>query len=158
VIALVLGAVLAHPQAPPKWTLRHARSVLSSRPFAVVDETQADEPDYELVFMRVDALRLRHAFPSVARLLLGRRLIGRASTDGRDALRPPECRHLLVVGARQRHRRPFLAVPRGRAEDAVALVLKAFAGYASCPEQPDAWHQYSGSRDEYAVSSVRLDM
>jgi hypothetical protein len=23
----------------------------------------------------------------------------------------------------------------------------SFTGYASCPEQPDAWHQYSGSRD-----------
>jgi hypothetical protein len=33
------------------------------------------------------------------------------------------------------------------------LVLKAFAGYLDCPQQPDAWHQYSGSRDEYAVSS-----
>lgn len=34
------------------------------------------------------------------------------------------------------------------------LVMKAFAGYPSCPEQPDAWHQYSGSRDEYAVTSA----
>jgi hypothetical protein len=33
------------------------------------------------------------------------------------------------------------------------LVLKAFAGYTDCPDQPDAWHQYSGSRDEYALSS-----
>jgi hypothetical protein len=32
--------------------------------------------------------------------------------------------------------------------------MKAFARYASCPAQPDAWHQYSGSRDEYVVTSA----
>jgi hypothetical protein len=35
--------------------------------------------------------------------------------------------------------------------------MKAFAGYASCPAQPDAWHQDSGSRDEYVVTSAFMD-
>lgn len=33
------------------------------------------------------------------------------------------------------------------------VVLKVFPGYAKCPDQPDAWHQYAGATDEYAVKS-----
>jgi hypothetical protein len=33
------------------------------------------------------------------------------------------------------------------------LVLKAFAGYATCASQPDAWHQYSASLAEYELPS-----
>ena len=58
-VALVVAAALAHSPATPRWTLRHARAVLTSHAFAVVDETQPDEPDYKLVFTRGDALRLR---------------------------------------------------------------------------------------------------
>jgi len=31
------------------------------------------------------------------------------------------------------------------------LVLKAFDDYLTCPAQPDAWHQYSGTRAEYSL-------
>jgi hypothetical protein len=31
------------------------------------------------------------------------------------------------------------------------LVLKAFDDYLTCPAQPDAWHQYSGTRSEYTL-------
>ena len=31
------------------------------------------------------------------------------------------------------------------------LVLKAFDGYLGCTAQPDAWHQYSGTRAEYEL-------
>jgi hypothetical protein len=52
-VALVVGAALAHTP------LRDARAALTSHPFAVVDESQPDEPDYDLVFTRSDARRLR---------------------------------------------------------------------------------------------------
>ena len=32
------------------------------------------------------------------------------------------------------------------------LVLKAFSGYRSCSDQPDAWHQYSAALPEYDLS------
>src|SRR5437763_1492730 len=60
-VALGLGAALAQPARRPRWTLRHARAVLSSRAFAVVDETQRDEPNYNLVFTGGDTRRLRRA-------------------------------------------------------------------------------------------------
>jgi hypothetical protein len=59
VVALVLGAALAHPPAAPKWTVRQAQAVLSAHPYRVIDESQPDEPDYVLSFTRPDARRLR---------------------------------------------------------------------------------------------------
>jgi Glycosyl hydrolase family 99 len=40
---------------------------------------------------------------------------------------------------------------RWRAANTVGayIVLKAFAGFRSCPAQPDAWHQYSAALPEY---------
>ena len=32
------------------------------------------------------------------------------------------------------------------------IVLKAFAGFRSCPAQPDAWHQYSAALPEYDLA------
>lgn len=32
------------------------------------------------------------------------------------------------------------------------VVLKAFAGFRSCPAQPDAWHQYSAALPEYDLA------
>jgi len=32
------------------------------------------------------------------------------------------------------------------------VVLKAFDGFRSCPEQPDAWHQYSAALPEYDLA------
>ena len=34
------------------------------------------------------------------------------------------------------------------------IQMKVFPGYATCAEQPDAWHQYAGSKDEYAVTTA----
>jgi hypothetical protein len=31
------------------------------------------------------------------------------------------------------------------------IVLKAFAGFRDCPDQPDAWHEYSAALPEYAL-------
>ena len=286
-----MGAALAHSTAAPRWTLRHARAVLASHAFAAVDETQPDEPDYDLVFTRDDARRLRRARAGTfayagpaydvqsdetlaVRFTLTRRgrivrfrgppadnsqpsfpirasfyyawypeawargaayhpsldfysatdaSVERRQTDAmlyahlnagiyswwgrgtdtdvrfwrylavarttplrwavyyehegyanpsigeiradleyiRDlyAYRPA----YLKVGGR------FVVFVYGDAGDSCAtvsrwraanagigayLVMKAFAGYAACPEQPDAWHQYSGSRDAYAVTSA----
>jgi hypothetical protein len=33
------------------------------------------------------------------------------------------------------------------------VVLKVFPGYQKCADQPDAWHQYAGAKDEDAVES-----
>ena len=52
-VALALfGALLAPVQsgASPKWTLAHAKAVLTQSVFFVTDETQADRPDYQLSF------------------------------------------------------------------------------------------------------------
>jgi hypothetical protein len=45
-------------------------------------------------------------------------------------------------------------VARWRAANTVGayLVLKAFAGYRSCSDQPAAWHQYSAALGEYDLS------
>jgi hypothetical protein len=34
------------------------------------------------------------------------------------------------------------------------IQMKVFPGYATCADQPDAWHQYAGSKDEYAVTTA----
>jgi hypothetical protein len=295
VVALVAGAALAHAAVAPRWTLRHARSVLSSRAFAVVDESQPDEPDYELVFTHADSSRLHrrgtafvysgpahdvqtdttfparftlttHAnlarfrgppadtsqpsfpirasfyyawypeawsrgsvypytrfHPSLALYSATDAAVEREQTDamvyahlnagiyswwGRgtdtdvrfwrylavartttfrwavyyepEGYRDPS---VEAIRADLEYIRDFYAyrpaylkvngrfvvfvygdagdscstVDRWRAANAgidAYLVMKAFAGYASCPEQPDAWHEYSGSRDEYAVTSA----
>ena len=295
-VALIVGAALAHPSVPPRWTLSHARTVLTSHPFAVVDETQPDEPDYDLVFTRSDARRLRRtgpgtfAYTGAARdLQTGETLAVRFTLTSRgrviglrgppaDMSQPsfpirasfyyawyPEAwsrgsvypytrfhpsldfysatdtsverrqtdamlyahlnagiyswwgrgtdtdvrfwRYLAVarttplrwavyyehegyadpsveqIRADLEYIRDFYAyrpaylkvdgrfvvfvygdagdscstVERWRAANSgtgAYLVMKAFAGYAACPEQPDAWHQYSGSRDEYAVTTA----
>ena len=57
----LFGALLAPAQhsASPKWTLAHARAVLRQSAFFVTDETQADRPDYELVFSARTSRSLR---------------------------------------------------------------------------------------------------
>jgi hypothetical protein len=296
VVALLLGAALAHSPAAPSWTLRRARTVLSSRTFAVIDETQADEPDYELVFSRADARRLRRAsartfayagpandvqtdetldvrftlttrgriigfrgppadtsqptfpirasfyyawypeawsrasifpytrfHPSLDYYSAADASVERRQTDamlfahlnagvyswwgrGTDTdvrfwrylavARPTPLRWAVYyepegyrdpsvdqIRSDLEYIRDFYAyrpaylrvggrfvvfvygdagdscrtVERWRAaNDGIGayLIMKAFAGYASCPAQPDAWHQYSGSRDQYAVTSA----
>jgi hypothetical protein len=296
VLALLVGAALAHSAVAPRWTVPHARAVLASHPFAVVDESQSDEPDYDLVFTRGEARRLRRsgagrfayvgpAFDrqtdetfAVRFTLTSRgRIVGfhgpaadtsqpslpirasfyyawypeawsrgvvypytrfhpsldfYAATDASVERRQTEAmlyahlnagiyswwgrgtdtdvrfwRYLAVarttplrwavyyehegyadpsvdeIRADLEYIRDLYAyrpaylkvdgrfvvfvygdagdscstVERWRAANAgigAYLVMKAFAGYASCPEQPDAWHQYSGSRDEYAVTTA----
>ena len=45
-------------------------------------------------------------------------------------------------------------VARWRSANTVGayIVLKAFAGFRSCPVQPDAWHQYSAALPEYDLA------
>jgi hypothetical protein len=60
---VLLGAVLATlpgtADARARWTLASARSVLTSKHFAVTDWSRPDRPDYELVFTRRAAKSLR---------------------------------------------------------------------------------------------------
>jgi glycosyl hydrolase family 99 len=61
----LLGAALLAPAqsgASPKWSLEHARHVLTTRTFAVTDTSQPDRPDYELVFSRLASKSLRKGF------------------------------------------------------------------------------------------------
>jgi hypothetical protein len=65
-VKTALGALLAAlstgaPAHGSGWTLAHARSVLASDEFAVTDESQADRPEYDLVFTRGQAKALRRA-------------------------------------------------------------------------------------------------
>ena len=61
---LTVASLLAPPTtAPPAWTLVHARTVLVTNDFGVTDASQPDNPDYDLVFTRRQAVAL-HAVGS----------------------------------------------------------------------------------------------
>jgi hypothetical protein len=59
--ALISLAPTNATAARPGWTLAHARALLASDEFAVTDTTQADKPEYDLVFTRGEAKSLRAA-------------------------------------------------------------------------------------------------
>jgi hypothetical protein len=59
-LVLAVASLLAPANAaPPTWTLAHARTVLVTNDFGVTDASQADNPDYDLVFTRGRAAALR---------------------------------------------------------------------------------------------------
>jgi hypothetical protein len=60
-VLLLVGAFATGPQHHP-WTLAHARHVLVTKTYEVIDTSQPDQPQYELTFSRRAAKSLRKGF------------------------------------------------------------------------------------------------
>ena len=62
VLVLLLAGAFATSPSHQSWTLAHARRVLASKTYSVIDTSQADRPQYELRFSPRSAKSLRTGF------------------------------------------------------------------------------------------------